>query len=243
VKFERSSREFIRHLILRSGLNDAYLAFREVRGADLQHLRSQTLGERFSAIYRKGVWLNDRQSGSRSGLGSELENTQAIRVNLPGLLSRIATKTLLDVGCGDFNWMRTLPLDCRYMGIDVAEDVIASNLRQYSSEDRIFTVLDATREPLPAADTVLCREVLFHLSFDDICHFVRNLRASSAVNLIATTDVATAFNADIISGDFRLLNLRKSPFRFRPPALSIRDDALSPGRVLGVWRVSELPEL
>jgi SAM-dependent methyltransferase len=243
MKFERSSREFIRHLIIRSGLNDAYLAFREARGADVGHLRSQTLGERFSAIYSKGVWLNDRQFGSRSGLGSELENTEAIRGNLPGLLSRIGTKTLLDVGCGDFNWMRTLALDCHYVGVDVAEDVIASNNRQYSSADRTFTVLDATRNPMPVADTVLCREVLFHLSFSDIRSFVRNLRASGAVNLIATTDVATDFNADIISGDFRLLNLTKSPFRFRPPALSIPDDALSPGRVLGVWRVRELPEL
>ena len=92
-------------------------------------------------------------------------------------------------------------------------------------------------------DTVLCREVLFHLSFNDIRLLIQNLRANGVSILIATNDVATGFNSDIVSGDFRLLNLTKPPFRFPSPELSIPDDGVSPGRVLGAWHIKNLPQL
>ncbi len=84
--------------------------------------------------------------------------------------------------------------------------------------------------------------MLFHLSFRDIWSFIHNLRANGILTLIATNDSGTSFNADILSGDFRLLNLTKSPFRFPPPQISISDDEVSAGRVLAVWQVSALPQ-
>ena len=101
--------------------------------------------------------------------------------------------------------------------------------------------LDATRETLPRADAVLCREVLFHLSFKDIRSVIDNVRQSGAVYLIATNDSALKFNADIMSGDFRQLNLRKAPFMFPIPAYSTPDDGVSAGRMLAVWKVDSLP--
>jgi hypothetical protein len=68
-----------------------------------------------------------------------------------------------------------------------------------------------------------------------------NCRLSGAWFLIATSDAAIRYNADIISGDFRLLNLREGPFRFASPVISIPDDRVSPGRSLGVWKISDLP--
>lgn len=241
VKIKRRATEVIRHLIFKTGLSTAYVALRAARGANVQHLRSRTLGERFSAIYRNRVWLNDRPSGSLSGLGSELEKTKGIRLGLPGLLASLDTRILLDVGCGDFNWMSAVSLGCPYIGIDVAESVIELNTQRYASLHRSFLAVDATKDPLPRADTALCREVLFHLSFKDIWALIRNLRASGVSRLIATTDPSTDFNADILSGDFRLLNLAKAPFRFPCPDFFIPDDEVSPGRVLAAWRVSSLP--
>jgi hypothetical protein len=84
--------------------------------------------------------------------------------------------------------------------------------------------------------------VLFHLSFRDIWRLIENIRRSGSSFLIATTDHDIKYNADILSGDFRLLNLTKPPFRFPRPELSIPDDEVLPGRVLAVWNVSELPQ-
>jgi SAM-dependent methyltransferase len=241
MQIKRNAKEVVRHVLLKSGMNGAYLAFRAATGQNVEHLRERTLSERFSAIYRNQVWLAGRADGSLSGLGSDLENTKTIRLRLPELLARLNTKTMLDVGCGDFNWMRQLELNCRYIGVDVAPCVIDQNIRNYGSANRTFYALDATTDPLPPADTILCREVFFHLSFADIWALIRNMRASGVCTMIATNDAGTDFNADILSGDFRLLNLTKRPFCFSRSELCIPDDEVSPGRVLAVWNLSDVP--
>jgi hypothetical protein len=119
--------------------------------------------------------------------------------------------------------------------------LIALNSAQYGSKSRSFEVLDATRNSLPSADTVLCREILFHLSFQDIWRLLENVRNCGASFLIATNDNDLRLNADIISGDFRPLNLQKAPFRFPEPASSIQDNSMARDRVLSVWEVSKLP--
>jgi SAM-dependent methyltransferase len=242
MHIKRNAKEAFRHFLLRSGLNGAYLAFRAASGQNVGHLRARTLGERFSAIYRNRVWLRGRADGSLSGLGSELENTKAIRQRLPELLARLDTKTVLDVGCGDFNWMRQLELGCRYIGVDVASCVIEQNIQNYAAANRTFYALDATTDPLPSADTILCRDVFFHLSFADIWALLRNVRLSGISTMIATNDAVTEFNADIQSGDFRLINLTKPPFSFPHSEVSIPDDEVSAGRVLAVWKLSDVPQ-
>jgi hypothetical protein len=137
--------------------------------------------------------------------------------------------------------MHEVALSCNYIGVECVQSVIDLNTETHGSANRCFYALDATKDPLPLADTILCREVLFHLSFQDISALMRNLLASGATNLIATTDSFTDFNSDILSGDFRLLNLNKSPFCFPPADLWIPDDEVTPGRVLGVWNLSKLP--
>jgi SAM-dependent methyltransferase len=241
MQLRRDIKEVIRHVITKSGLDGAYLALRAARGQNVEHLRQPSLSDRFSTIYRNRVWLNDRARGSLSGAGSDLENTGSIRLHLPDLLARLNTKALLDVGCGDFGWLRELAVNCDYFGVDCVRDVIDRNAATYGSASRTFHALDATADPLPPADTVLCRDVLFHLSFKDIAALIRNVRASGASTLIATTDAGTEFNSDIRSGDFRLLNLHEAPLCFPPPEFAIPDDGVQPGRSLGVWKLSMLP--
>jgi SAM-dependent methyltransferase len=239
---ERTIKQLVRHLMIRSGLARLHILIRKARKQNVDHLSCASMAERFSAVYRNGVWLDGRPSGSLSGLGSELENTESIRRRIPDFLKSIGSRTLLDVGCGDFNWMKEVQLPCQYIGVDIVRDVIEANASLYGSARRSFQVLDATSGPLPPADTVLCREVLFHLSFRDIWRLIQNVRSSGASFLIATNDDALKLNADIISGDFRLLNLRKAPFYFRTPLLSIPDGGVDPDRVLAVWNVSALSQ-
>jgi SAM-dependent methyltransferase len=228
-------------LILRSGLTRLHLFMRKAKGKNVDHLYYASLQDRFTAIYKNEVWRNGRSAGSLSGLGSELENTGAIRKRLPPILKSIGTQTLLDVGCGDFTWLKEIMLPMTYIGVDIVRDVIRANVAQFGSEKRTFLVLDATSDPMPSADTALCREVLFHLSFEDIWRVVENIRNCGAKYLIATTNNDIRLNADIISGDFRLLNLQKSPFRLPKAIFSLRDDAVAQDRVLSVWEVSAIP--
>jgi hypothetical protein len=136
--------------------------------------------------------------------------------------------------------MKDIDLPCHYVGIDIVRSLIAANQASFASPARTFHFLDATVDQLPLADTILCREVMFHLSFEDIRRLLENCRRSGAQFVIATTDESVRFNADILSGDFRLLNLRESPFRFPDPIVAMPDDRVSRNRILGVWKLSDL---
>jgi hypothetical protein len=235
--------ELFLYAVDKLGLSSAHRRLRKLRGQNVEHLYQRTLASRFTAVYRNRVWLNERQTGSLSGLGSELARTESIRRSLPGLLRSLGTEVLLDVGCGDFTWMKELSLDCRYIGIDVVPHLIEENTRRYASPARSFRALDATLAPIPRADTVLCREVLFHLSFPDIRRLIGSIARSGARHLIATTDRSVQLNAEITSGDFRRLNLMRAPCRFPEPLLSLADNGVCEDRALGVWRVADLPPL
>jgi SAM-dependent methyltransferase len=238
----RTAKEVTRDLIAKVGLSKAHVTIRKFRGQNVEHLLAGSLGERFTAVYKNRVWLTGRSNGSLSGWGSELENTKSVRAQLPELLNSLGTRSLLDVGCGDFTWMKGVAYPFRYFGIDIVPDVIENNNALHRSEQRLFAVMDATRDPLPQADAILCREVLFHLSFADIRRLIKNVRRSGGSYLIATNDNDLKYNADIISGDFRLLNVHKSPFFFPSATASIPDDGVLPGRTLAAWKLADLPE-
>jgi SAM-dependent methyltransferase len=238
----RTAKEMARDLIAKAGLSRLDVSIRKLRGQNVDHLFRTSLAERFSAVYENRVWLNGRPTGSLSGFGSELENTETVRHHLAELLESLKARSFLDIGCGDFTWMKEIVFPHRYIGVDIVRGVIEKNNALYSSALRSFAVMDATRDPLPGADMVLCREVLFHLSFRDIWRLVANIRRSGSLFLVATSDGDIKYNADILSGDFRMLNLRRAPFRFAEPTLSIPDNRVSPHRTLSAWRVVDLPE-
>ena len=237
----RTAKEITRDLIAKTGLSRLHVSIRKFRGKNVDHLLHKSLSDRFSAIYENRVWLNGRTTGSKSGSGSDLTNTENVRRCLGDLLEFLGTRTLLDIGCGDFTWMKELYLPFKYIGVDIVPSVVAADNALYASERRSFSVLDATHDPLPQADTILCREVMFHLSFRDIRQLLGNIRMSRSSYLIATNDDGLRYNADILSGDFRMLNLLKTPLLFPNPLRSIPDNGVLPDRKLSVWRVADLP--
>ena len=81
-------------------------------------------------------------------------------------------------------------------------------------------MLDCTRDPLPAADLLFCRDCLVHLSFADIRRTLANLQASDISCLLTTTFPGAEANEDIVTGDWRVLDLERAPFHLPPPRVS-----------------------
>jgi SAM-dependent methyltransferase len=227
--------------VLRHALHTARVMplVRKLRGQEMPHL-SGDVATRFTRIYETALWRHGREDIPPSGHGSSLEATHVIRAALPDLLRDLKTETLLDVGCGDFTWMSATPVSCRYIGVDVAPSIIEANRAKHARNDRTFLAADAIRDELPDADTILCREVLFHLSLADGRALIRNLLAKPRGFIIATSDASTLFNSDVETGDFRALNLREAPFRFPEPEWTIQDSAVASDRSLSVWRAESL---
>ena len=85
-------KDLVRHVITRSGLTGLLMLVHKANGQKADHLKFTSLAERFSEIYKTGVWLNGRASGSLSGDGSDLCSTVSIQRRLPELLDILNTK-------------------------------------------------------------------------------------------------------------------------------------------------------
>ena len=192
----------------------------------------------FTQIYRGGVW---ESAESRSGPGSELVRTAGLRRELPELLGELAVDVLLDAGCGDFRWMSETELPVReYIGVEVVPELAAELERHHARPGRRFLQADITRDELPPADLVLCREVLVHFPDDDVERALANFRRTGARWLLATTFTARQANEPVELGGWRTLNLEAAPFSFPPPErtledIPIRDRELALDKRLGLW--------
>ena len=195
-------------------------------------LRLKDPEDRFTKIYLKNHW-ND--SESRSGEGSTLENTKAIRNELPKVLKKYEIKSMLDAPCGDFNWMQSITqaLSIKYIGGDIVKPMIKQNNARYKTDDVSFVHLDLTKTALPEVDALFCRDCLFHLSYQDIASVLKNFLSSKITYLITTSHAAPSGpriqNSNITTGDMRLLDLFSEPFSLPQNCVleSISDDMIS----------------
>lgn len=180
---------------------------------------------------------------SRSGAGSTLEQTTRIREVLPGVLEAFEIRSLVDVPCGDGNWMRTINHGLeRYVGVDIVPGLIEV-LRRTARENEHFICLDLVSDELPPADAVLCRDVLVHLTFSQVFSALRTIERSGAQLLIATTFPGRV-NTDIPTGGWRPLDLAAPPFTLGSPMVLINEACTEGGgrysdKSLGVWWIGE----
>lgn len=209
--------------------------------------RRRLFGARDSSVFRtifgRNIW---RDPDSRSGTGSNLEQTAIIRREVPALLERLGIETMLDAPCGDRFWIRMidLPVD-HYIGVDVVPEVIEACRHQDAADGRRFEVIDLISDELPKVDLILSRDCLVHLSLKDALRALRNLKRSESTWLLTTTFTDRRTNIDIATGDWRPLNLQRPPFSFPPPAHLINEgctehDGEFRDKSLGLWRLEDI---
>ena len=189
---------------------------------------SRGLAEVFSDYYRSNQWGDDE---TVSGVGSRLNSTVNLRAKLPSLFEQFEIKSILDAPCGDHNWFSHVERgDIKYLGVDIVPELVAQNRQRYRNQSTDFIHLDITRDRLPAADLMICRDLLAHLSFKDIGRIFENILSSDIKYLLITHHHECTGNNDAYSGGYRPLNLELFPFDF-PEALLAIDD----------WREDQTP--
>lgn len=230
---KQSAKECVRHLLNKAGAR-AVLDYRRRRKGfrTSEHLRRDAT-ETFRAIYENGVWVHCACQEALSGVGSEVAATRGLVERIEAAMSHVGCRSLVDVGCGDWNWMQRTAFTFHYTGVDIVPEVITRNAI-HVRDNVNFAVCNAIVEPLPAADFALCREVLFHLSLADARKVICNITATARF-LCATTDADILFNSDIPTGDFRAINLMRRPFSLPMPVCLIPDQRHRASRYLAVW--------
>jgi len=189
-------------------------------------LSEDSIEERFSKIYNYNYWFSDE---SRSGTGSDLANTKNIRKHLPLIVKRFNIESIFDAPCGDLNWMYYVlkNMDISYHGSDIVKKIVDSNNDKFKNNKIKFSKKNIITEKLPNYDLMICRDCLFHFSYKDIFLFMNNFISSKIKYLLTTSHVNNINdfkNKNILTGDYRLLDLFSEPFNFEKNYLYIFDD-------------------
>jgi len=176
--------------------------------------------EEKGGYWNKETCLIDGKIETYSGPGSLLENTDLLIENLNLFIKDFDIKSIIDVPCGDFNYMSKVNLDdIEYLGLDISENAInLCNLKNNNSNIN-FKVFDATIEKLPYADLILIKDLFLHLSFEHINKILDNVK-SSGCKYFATSRYAygNEINRDKTSSlTARSIEITTEPFNFNYP--------------------------
>jgi hypothetical protein len=192
-------------------------------------VESISVEERFTKIFNKKYWGDEE---SVSGLGSRLEYTANLRKHLPQLFDKFSIRTIFDAPCGDFYWMKLVLQETNkhYLGGDIVRPLIDRNNSLYRTPDWEFLHFNIITDRFPKADLWICRDCMFHLSFEDTFQAFRRFVESNIPYVLTTTHkTAEGFrNSNVETGDFRLIDLFSDPYFFDPNVLFRFDDYIQP---------------
>lgn len=140
----------------------------------------------FFGIWKDNFWGD---AESRSGNGSSLAATVALRAWLPKTLQAMGVRTLADAGCGDMNWMKELTGSLRYyFGSDIVPELIDDLRSRFKGQPNCsFSEADIVTVSFPECDAILCRDCLTHLTPDAALMALKGFRNSGSRLVLATT--------------------------------------------------------
>jgi len=175
-------------------------------------VNQQLLTNTFNRIYAEGTWGRDLAGKGTSGTGSTLEITREYRAYLEDFIKTHHIKSVVDAGCGDWTFSSAIDWNgASYLGVDIASDVIATVRAKHEKATIKFQVGDIT-DDLPAADLLISKDVLQHLSNELVHNFIENnLRKRKYKWVILTNDRGNT-NSDVESGGYRAIDLSAPPF-------------------------------
>lgn len=173
----------------------------------------------FKNIYFTNYWEGDE---SKSGPGSSLKQTFNLRNWLPTIIQTFKVKSILDVPCGDYNWMRHVDLkDTYYEGWDIVDNVIENNIKNHPSVT--FKVKNIVESIPMGFDLILCRDLLSHYNSEDGLKIINNFRKSNVKYLLINTYPNTLVNKSIKTGEWFPINLTLPPYNLTCYVDSIED--------------------
>ncbi len=196
----------------------------------------------FKHIYESNYWANPE---SVSGNGSDLSQTKTLLREFKVLGNELEITSILDIPCGDFNWMRNFEFEnINYIGADIVDDLIKNNKEKYGKRFE-FKVLNLIENELPKVDLIFTRDCFVHLSESDIFKSIQNIKKSGSKYLLTTTFPTCKQNRDIVTGDWRRINLETRPYNFPKPLKVINENCTEfngdyKDKSMALWKISDL---
>jgi ADP-heptose:LPS heptosyltransferase len=150
--------------------------------------------------------------GQGSGPGSSPEHTAAWRTYLEMFISSNGIKSVVDFGCGDWQFSRLVKWgEASYHGVDVVPSLIAGLSAKYAKEGVSFSCVDPDDPVLPDADLLVTKDVLQHLNNKTVSKLVEKFRKYKFVLLVNDWHDSNP-NYDIDTVGWRPIDFAKPPF-------------------------------
>lgn len=149
-----------------------------------------TTAQVFDRIYDEGLWGRNSLGDPLSGNGSHAEEIINPYIDIVGkFLGQLKRPVVVDLGCGDFEVGKKLvSFSSKYIACDISSKIIGINIEKYSDLGVEFKCLNLSRDELPRADVALIRQVLQHLSNQEIHDFVKKINESKPYRYIILTE-------------------------------------------------------
>lgn len=161
--------------------------------------------ETFNNIYINNVW------GNGSGPGSYIENVKPWVNAINSVIKEKNISSVLDLGCGDGQWLNLLPLDkISYIGIDASELAISLNKSKNHLGNLTFIHDDLVTADYPKVDLIIIKDVLQHLPYDMIKSILSKIKTGCRYALFCE-DFSNS-DKDINAGEWRGINLMGPKF-------------------------------
>lgn len=177
----------------------------------------------FSEIYFKNTW-GGRRGEFYSGGGSRKDVFAAPYVaRLTALANEFGFSNMaaVDLGCGDMSiGSRVCDLFSSYVGVDICSELIKRHHRHLESPKISFQKLNIVTEPLPQGDVCMVRQVLQHLSNEQISKILSKLDQYKYVIItehIPEPGPDVVMNADLAEGAGIRLDQKSGVFLNAPP--------------------------
>ena len=181
-----------------------------------------------------------------------MEETKKYITSIKNFLGE-KVSSILEIQCGggyDIENCKALQdSNLRYIGVDVVDEVIRDNRQYFRDEkNKLFMILDASNEPLPQCDLVICSGMMEYLPIANIWALIENIRNSGAEYVafdyyhskINNIDINKDIVLDSKTKNFknRAINLTMSPFYFPQPEIIFPTEDIN--RSLCLYKIKDI---
>lgn len=129
----------------------------------------------FEQIYSQNLW-GGTPGSFHSGTGSSLTVAAPYIECVRKFIAENGIRSVADLGCGDFQVGQQITQPgLRYVGVDIVQPLIEHNQARFGHSSVRFECRDLITDRLPLAELALVRQVLQHLSNEQILRVIRNI--------------------------------------------------------------------
>jgi SAM-dependent methyltransferase len=203
----------------------------------------------FFTIYKSNHWRSYNEPNineSVSGLGSDLKQNSVLVVQMQKFIKEKKIKRVLDLACGDFNWMKYIiennPNVDKYLGLDIVDNIIKNNKLKYENSKINFKINDIIKADYPENfDLIFIRDVFIHIKNKEIISVLNKLKKNSAKFVVIGTYHNIDINKDLNNyGHHRELNIEIAPFNLGKPFVFFSDNEKQRSdRRLNIYKFNE----